>query len=162
MTFLYWLITMVLFAVGLIGTVLPVVPGVTIIGGAVVLHRVLVGPEGSVSWLIVGIVVALTLLSYVLESCAGYFGAKRFGATKWGALGAVLGGIVGLFFGLPGLFAGPVVGAIAGEFIRGRKLIAAGKAGWGTLLGNLGGMIAKLAIGVTIIVVFLLNAPSPI
>lgn len=162
MTFVYWLITMALFAVGLIGTVLPIVPGPTIIGAAVVLHRVLVGPEQSVSWLIVGIVVVLTLLSYILESLAGYFGAKRFGATKWGALGAVLGGIVGLFFGLPGLFVGPVIGAIAVEFVRGRKLIAAGKAGWGTLLGNLGGMLAKLIIGGTIIVLFLVNAPSPV
>ena len=162
MEFIYWLITIILFAVGLIGTVVPIIPGPTIIGGAVVLHRLLVGADKSVSWFVVGIVVSLTLLSYALESFAGYFGAKRFGATKWGALGAILGGIVGIFFGIPGLFAGPVIGAIAVEFVRRRKLIAAGKAGWGTLLGNLGGMLAKLIIAVTIIVLFLVNSPSPI
>ncbi|MDQ6809532.1 MAG: DUF456 family protein [Verrucomicrobiota bacterium] len=161
MASIWWLVTIVLFAVGLIGTVVPVVPGPTIVCAAVVLHRVMVGPQKSVNWWIVGLIVALTLLSYGFEFVAGYFGAKRFGATKWGALGAVLGGIGGIFFGLPGLFIGPIVGAIALEFVAGRKMVAAGKAGWGTLLGNLAGMLAKLIIAASMIVIFLMNVPSP-
>lgn len=162
MEFIWWLITLVFFAVGLIGTFVPIIPGPTIICAAVILHRMMVGPEKSVNWFTVGVVVALTLLSYGFEFIAGYFGAKRFGATKWGAFGAMLGGIGGIFFGLPGLFIGPVVGAIAMEFIVGRKMVAAGKAGWGTLLGNLAGMLAKFVIAVAMIVIFLMNAPSPI
>lgn len=161
MEFLWWLVAIVLFAVGLIGTILPVVPGTTIILVAAVVHRLMLGADKSVSWWVIAVLVAFTVVSYLLESAAGYFGAKRFGATKWGAFGAVIGGICGLFFGLPGIFVGPIVGVVAVEFIAGRKLIAAGKAGWGTLLGNLGGMIAKVAIALAMIVIFLLNAPSP-
>ena len=51
-------------------------------------------------------------------------------------LGATIGAVVGIFFGIVGLFIGPVIGAIAGEFIAGKKVIAAGRAGWGSLLGN--------------------------
>src|SRR5881394_796831 len=90
--------------------------------------------------------VLLTILSYVFDFLGSYFGAKYFGATKWGAFGAILGALIGLFFGILGLFVGPVVGAIAGEFIAGKRMIDAGRAGWGSLLGNLGAMLGKLAI----------------
>ena len=70
--------------------------------------------------------------------------------------------LVGLFFGIIGLFAGPVIGAVAGEFIGGKRMIDAGKAGWGSLLGNLGGMIGKLVIALAMITIFLMTVPSPI
>jgi uncharacterized protein YqgC (DUF456 family) len=162
MELFWWLFTIVLFAVGLIGTVLPILPGTTIILGAAVIHRVILGPDKSVGWWTLGILVLLTLASYLLDFLAGYFGAKRFGATKWGMFGAGLGALIGLFFGIPGLLVGPVIGAFAGEFIAGRKMIAAGRAGWGSLLGTLAGMIGKLIIALAMITIFLMTVPSPI
>ena len=85
--------------------------------------------------------------TYALDILSGYFGARYFGATKWGMFGALLGALIGLFFGIAGLFVGPVIGAIAGEFIAGKRMIDAGRAGWGSLLGNLGAMMGKLVIG---------------
>jgi uncharacterized protein YqgC (DUF456 family) len=161
MELFWWLITIVLFAVGLIGTVLPVIPGTTIILAAAVIHRIMLGAEKSVGWWSIAILALLTLLTYLLDFLSGYFGAKYFGATKWGMFGAVLGAIVGLFFGVIGLFVGPVIGAVAGEFIAGKRMIDAGRAGWGSLLGNLGGMIGKLVIGLTMVIIFLMTAPSP-
>jgi len=161
MELFWWLITIVLFAVGLIGTVLPVIPGTTIILAAAVIHRIMLGAEKSVGWWSIAILAALTLLTYLLDFLSGYFGAKYFGATKWGMFGAVLGAIVGLFFGVIGLFVGPVIGAVAGEFIAGKRMIDAGRAGWGSLLGNLSGMIGKLLIGLTMVIIFLMTAPSP-
>ena len=161
MELFWWLITIVLFAVGLIGTVLPVIPGTTIILAAAVIHRIMLGAEKSVGWWSIAILVALTLLTYLLDFLSGYFGAKYFGATKWGMFGAVLGAIVGLLFGVIGLFVGPVIGAVAGEFIAGKRMIDAGRAGWGSLLGNLSGMIGKLLIGLTMVIIFLMTAPSP-
>lgn len=149
-------------AVGLLGTVLPVVPGAIIILAAAVLHQIMLGSEKSLGWWNIGALVLLALLSYALEFAGGYFGAKRFGATKWGAFGAMIGGIVGLFFSLPGLIAGPIIGAIAGELVAGKRLVSAGRAGWGTLLGNLAGMVGKLAIGLVMVSWFLVTAPAPI
>ncbi|HYM98580.1 MAG TPA: DUF456 family protein [Aestuariivirgaceae bacterium] len=149
-------------AVGLLGTVLPVVPGAIIILAAAVLHQIMLGSEKSLGWWNIGVLVLLALLSYALEFAGGYFGAKRFGATKWGAFGAMIGGIVGLFFPFPGLIAGPIVGAIAGELVAGKRLVSAGRAGWGTLLGNLAGMVGKLTIGLVMVSWFLVTAPAPI
>jgi uncharacterized protein YqgC (DUF456 family) len=158
---LWWLITIVLFAVGLIGTVVPVLPGTTIILGAAVIHRLMLGPEKSVGWRTLSILVALTLATYALDFLGSYFGAKYFGATKWGTFGAVIGALAGLFFGIVGLFVGPVIGAVAGEFIGGKRMIEAGRAGWGSLLGNLAGMVGKLLIGLAMIAVFLTSVPAP-
>jgi len=162
MELFWWLFTIVLFAVGLIGTVLPIIPGTTIILAAAVIHRMMLGAEKSIGWRGIAVLVLLTLVTYALDFMGAYFGAKYFGATKWGMFGAIFGALIGLFFGIIGLFVGPVIGAIGGEFIAGKKMIAAGKAGWGSLLGNLGGMIGKLIIALVMITIFLMNVPSPI
>lgn len=162
MELLWWFFTILLFAVGLLGTVLPIVPGTTIILAAAVIHRVMLGPEKSVGWSTIAILVLLTLVTYLFDFLSGYFGAKYFGATKWGMAGAVLGAMAGLFFGIIGLFVGPIIGAVIGEFIAGKKMVEAGRAGWGSLLGNIGGMLAKLAIALVMIVIFLMTVPSPI
>ena len=161
MELLWWLITIVLFAVGLIGAVVPVLPGTTIILAAAIIHRLMLGPEKSVGWRTIAILGCLTLATYALDFLSGYFGAKYFGATKWGMFGAIIGAAVGIFFGFIGLFVGPVIGAIAGEFIAGKQLVDAGRAGWGSLLGNFAGMLGKLAIALVMIVLFLVNAPAP-
>jgi uncharacterized protein YqgC (DUF456 family) len=161
MELFWWLLTIVLFAVGLIGTIAPVLPGTTIILAAAIIHRIMLGPDKSIGWRTIIFLVLLTLASYALDVLAGYFGAKYFGATKWGAFGAILGALVGLFFGIIGLFAGPVIGAVAGEFIGGKRMIDAGRAGWGSLLGNVGAMVAKLIIALAMISIFLINVPLP-
>ena len=161
MELFWWVVTIVLFAVGLIGTIAPVLPGTTIILAAAVIHRIMLGPEKSVGWRTIIVLVLLTLATYAIDILGGYFGAKYFGATKWGTFGAILGALVGLFFGIVGLFVGPVIGAIAGEFVAGKRMIDAGRAGWGSLLGNLGAMLGKLVIGLAMIAIFFLNVPTP-
>ena len=161
MELFWWLFTIVLFAVGLIGTVLPVIPGTTIILAGAIIHRMMLGAEKSIGWRSIAILLLLTLATYALDFLSGYFGAKYFGATKWGMFGAVIGGLVGIVFGIIGLFVGPVIGAITGEFIAGKRLIDAGRAGWGSLLGNLGGMVGKLVIALVMITIFLTTVPSP-
>src|SRR5262249_18331094 len=159
MELFWWLLTIVLFAVGLIGTIAPVLPGTTIILAAAIIHRVMLGPDNSIGWRTIIVLVLMALDTYALDVLAGYFGAKYFGATKWGTFGAILGALVGLFFGLIGLFVGPVIGAVAGEFIAGKRMIDAGRAGGGSLLGNIGAMLAKLIIAMAMISIFMVNVP---
>lgn len=161
MELFWWFFTIALFAVGLIGTIVPVLPGTTIILAAAIIHRVMLGAEKSIGWKTIVALVLLTLFSYVFDFLGSYFGAKYFGATKWGAFGAILGALVGLFFGLIGLFVGPVIGAIIGEVIAGKRMIDAGRAGWGSLLGNLGATLGKLVIALAMISIFLVNVRSP-
>ena len=161
MELFWWVLTIVLFAIGLIGTIAPVVPGTTIVLAAAIIHRIMLGPDKSVGWYTIVVLVLLTLVSYAVDVLAGYFGAKYFGATKWGTFGAIAGAVVGLLFGLIGLFVGPVIGAIVGEIIAGKRMIDAGRSGWGSLLGNIGAILAKLIIALAMIIIFLVNAPSP-
>jgi uncharacterized protein len=161
MELFWWLVAVILFAIGLIGTVVPVFPGTIIILAGAILHRVMLGPEKSISWWTIAILILLTLVAYALDFLSGYFGARFFGATKWGMLGALVGVVIGIFFGIAGLFVGPVIGAIAGEFIAGKRMIDAGRAGWGSLLGNLGAMMGKLLIALAMIAIFFMSVPAP-
>jgi uncharacterized protein YqgC (DUF456 family) len=161
MELLWWSVAIILFAVGLIGTVLPVFPGTIIILAGALLHRVMLGPEKSVGWGTITVLVVLTVATYALDFLSGYFGARFFGATKWGMFGAIVGALIGIFFGVIGLFVGPVIGAILGEFIAGKRMIDASRAGWGSLLGNLGAMMGKLFIALVMITIFFMTAPAP-
>ncbi len=151
----WWVVTIGLLLVGLVGTVLPLVPGtILILLGAVVNHFAL----QSVGW---GTLVALTLLAILaqmLDIVSGAAGAKWFGATRWGAIGGILGAVVGIFFGLPGLFLGPLAGAILGELLGGKGILPAGKSGWGTFLGTTAGLVGRLAIGLIMVAWFALAA----
>jgi uncharacterized protein YqgC (DUF456 family) len=157
----WWIVVVVLMAIGLLGVVLPIFPGTVVILGAAVLHRVAVGPEKSIGGWSLAVLVALTVASYGLDLLGSWYGARRFGATRWGVVGAVVGVVVGLFFGLPGLLLGPIIGAFGGEIVGGKHLIAAGRASWGALLGNLAGTLAKLLIALAMICWFLVAVPAP-
>jgi len=161
MELFWWSVTLVLMAVGLIGTVLPIFPGPAVIFAAAILHRCILGPEKSIGWPSVFVLLFLTLASYAIDFAGGWLGARRFGATHWGMLGAGVGAVVGLFFGLPGLLLGPVLGALAGEIIGGKRLCPAGRAGWGALLGNIAALLGKLLIAFTMVSWFLVTAPAP-
>jgi uncharacterized protein len=162
MELFWWIIAIGLMVIGLIGTVVPILPGTTIILGAAIIHRVALGPERSCGLTaLIGLAV-LALVSYAIDAGAAYIGAKRFGATRWGLIGGIIGGLAGLFFGLPGLFLGPIIGAIAGELVGGKKLVKAGRAGWGTILGTLAGVVAKICIGLAMVAIFVTNVPSPL
>ncbi len=155
---LWWSLTLVLMLAGLVGTVVPLMPGTTIILAAAVVHHFMLGEAHSVGWWTLGGLLALTVLSFVVDLISGSLGAKKFGATRWGAIGGILGAIVGLFFGIVGVFVGPLVGVLAGELIGGKGLLPAGKSTWGTFLGTTAGMVAKLIIGTTMIGWFLVVA----
>jgi uncharacterized protein YqgC (DUF456 family) len=152
---LWWTLTVLLMLVGLVGTVVPLIPGsVLILCGAVLNHFTL----HTIGW---GTLVALTILMLIaqaLDIVSGSLGAKWFGATRWGAIGALAGGIIGLFFGLPGIFIGPLLGALVGELLGGKGLLPAGRSTWGTLLGTTAGILGKVGIGFTMIAWFIVAA----
>ena len=141
---------------GLIGSLIPGFPGTPLVFVAAVVHRLCFGPA-SVSNLVLVILFALMLAALLFDLLAGLFGANKFGATWRGALGAVVGGIVGLFFGLPGIILGPFVGATLLELSGGRELKKAAKAGLGATLGLFAGIVGKFSVSVVMILLFTTN-----
>jgi uncharacterized protein len=161
MELFWWAITLVLMAIGLIGTVLPMFPGPMLILAAAVIHRLILGPEKGLGWTGLLVLFLLGLATIVIDFFGGWLGAQRFGATRWGTWGAIVGALLGLFFGLPGLLIGPVIGAFGGELISGKRLVDAGRAGWGALLGNLAATLGKLVIAFAMVSWFLIATPAP-
>ena len=155
----WWTVSLALMFVGLCSAVFPVLPdSLLILAGAFLQHFTIHGPH-AVGWPTLDILIALCVAAHLLDFVAGAFGARRFGASKWGALGGVIGGIVGLFFFPIGLFLGPVFGALCAEIIfAGRSLGPAMKSGWGTFLGTTAGMIGKLLIDLSMIGIFVWSA----
>lgn len=155
---LWWSLTIVLFLIGMIGTIIPLLPGTTIIFAAAVIHRVTMGEEHSVGWWTLGGLLVLTIVSHVLDITSGSLGAKKFGATRLGGIGGLIGTVVGMFFFPWGLLLGPVLGVLTGELIAGQKLVRAGKSTWGTVLGTTAGIVANAFIGMVMIGWFLVVA----
>jgi uncharacterized protein YqgC (DUF456 family) len=152
---LWWTLTLTTMFVGLVGTVVPLLPGTTLILAAAVVHHLALGPENSVGWWTIGAMTVLMVASYIVDIISGAIGAKYFGATRWGAVGGILGAIVGIFFGLLGIILGPLLGVLFGELLGGKGLLPAGKSTWGSVLGATAGMASKLAIAAAMITIFL-------
>jgi len=140
-------VTLLFFAAGVLLTILPVFPGpVLVFAGVALFHFWL--PESSPGITFLLICLSLTLLTLLLDFILSVMGARRYGATWKGSVGALIGGIVGIFIPPPlfWIFFGPVVGAILGEILGGRTFRDAGRAGWGTFLGAMIALATKLAV----------------
>lgn len=147
-----------LLVTGLVGCILPILPGHLIILVAAISYRLLTGPEAGIPWWSWLILVALMVISQAFEILSGSLGAKWFGGSKWGAIGALVGGIVGLFFMPFGLFLGPLIGAFGFEMAFAKKKTKpAAVSGVGSVVGTLAGMGFKLVVGVLMIAWFLVD-----
>ena len=150
-----WIIGAILTLSGLSGLLLPIVPG------APLLFLGLLFGAWAEDFQYVGIRTLLVLagmaaLTYVVEFTASILGVKKYGGSRRAMVGAVLGGIAGLFLGIPGILIGPFVGAVIGELSLQRSLDQASRAGFGTVVGLAIGVAGKLAIGIAMIGLFLL------
>ncbi len=149
------LIFIISYLVAILGIFLPFLPGVPIAALGTLLAAWL-GQFQIIKPIHLGIVIGLTILSIVLDYLAGAIGAKHFGAQKAGIIGSIVGSIIGLIFFPPfGFLIGALVGAIVAEIIAGRELEEAFKAGFGVLIGTLGGIVAQLFIVIAIGIVIL-------
>lgn len=147
-----------LIVIGLIGTIVPFLPGPILIFVGALVHRIWVGGDHTVS--ILGLVALglLTALSMLADWAAGAIGAKVYGASKWGIWGAIIGGIVGIFFSLPGLILGPLIGAFAFEYFFAKKDIEpSARSTWGTIVGTLAGLLSKGIISLGMLALILVD-----
>lgn len=154
---LWWTLVVLLMLAGIAGNFVPMMPDTVLVLAGAVVHKVALDPDGTiVSWWTIAGLFVLMVISYVIDFVSGAIGAKYFGATRLGAIGGVLGAIVGMFFFPIGLFVGPIVGVLLGEIIGGKELIAAGKSTWGTVLGTTAGIVVKIGITAVMIAWFVL------
>lgn len=146
----YWALSVVtiIILIGLAGTVLPVLPGVVIVWVGLIIYKVWVPTD--LTWTFIFINGLLALIAQILDFVMSYYGARKFGATWRGGVGALLGAIIGPFVMTPllGIILGPVIGAVIGELTARRTMKESGRAGIGTIVGAVIASAMKLAIAV--------------
>ena len=136
--------------VGIAGTILPVLPGAPLVFAGIFLASWVDNFSHVGGWTL-GLLAGLAVLALVIDLLATALGAKKVGASKWAIIGASVGTLLGLVFGIVGVLVLPFIGAVVGEYFAKRDLKSAGKVGVGTWLGLIAGLAAKLAIVMTMV-----------
>ena len=168
-------LTIVLMLVGLIGSVVPGLPGVTLIFLSALLYAILTDFQ-TVGTVVIVILFVLAALAFLIDFFATSYGARRFGASNWGTVGGAIGGIVGALAGLLlagigslfGLIAGTIAGVFIGEYLRrqrhGDEEQQAQEADWrrasraagGVIVGYLASAIVQGLLGLASVIIFVL------
>jgi uncharacterized protein len=167
-------VTLIAMFVGLVGSVLPALPGVTLIFISALVYAFSTGFE-VVDGPVLALLGLFAALALVADFVGTSYGARRFGASNWGTAGGAIGGILGalvglLFLGIGSLFGliiGSVGGVFLGEYLRRRRhgpparsegddWGRTGRAAGGVFVGYLIGAAAQGVLGLLSVVVFVL------
>ena len=153
---LFVVIGIILLLVGIVGCVLPVLPGQILAWASLLMLQFKSDPPFAAKFIVVWalITVAVTILDYIVP----LWGTKKLGGSKYGIWGAALGLLVGIFFSPIGLIIGPFAGAFVGEMIAGKDSNSAFKSGLGSFIGFLTGTLLKLIISFVMGYYFFINA----
>ena len=146
-------IAAMLIVAGLLGALVPALPGIPLIfGGLWLIAAVDHYRHIGVAWLLV--IASIGIVGMITDAIAGVLGAKRVGASRQAIAGALLGTVIGIFLGLPGLLLGPFVGAMLGELLAGNSVLRSAHVGVGTWIGLLFGTIFKLVASLMMVALF--------
>ncbi len=143
---LIWIILGGIFVIaGIIGSFLPVVPGPPLSYAGLLILQLTSDPPFSLSFLVIWAII--TGVAVTLDSLVPAAGSRRYGGSKYGIYGCLLGGLIGLFFFPPiGIFVGPIAGAFIGEIVAGKKSDSAFRAAMGSFVGIFIATALKFAV----------------
>jgi len=150
---LLWTLCVLLVVAGLIGSLLPVLPGVPMVFAGLFFGAWAGGFEQVGLWTLTALGL-LAVASVGVDFWATATSTRRFGAGRAAVIGATLGLLVGMFFSLPGILIGPFAGAFIGHALARGTLMASTRAGVGAWVGILVSSVAKLLIGLLMVGVF--------
>lgn len=142
---------------GIVGCILPVIPGPVLSYSALIVLSWSKNWEPfSITFLV--LMGALTLILSVMDNFIPAVSAKKYGASKSGIWGSVIGMLLFIFVFPPwGIFIGSFAGAVAGEFISGAKGREALQIGWGVFLGSMLGVGVKLAFSLMVLFIYIVQ-----
>ncbi len=149
-----WVFALLCMLTGFAGMLLPIMPGAPILFLGLLLGAWADNFQYIGFWTLL-LMALLTVLTYLIEFFASALGARKFGGSNRAIWGAALGGFIGIFFSIPGIILGPFIGAVLGELSLQRTVDQASRAGLGTVIGLALGIAGKIAIGMTMIGLFL-------
>jgi uncharacterized protein YqgC (DUF456 family) len=136
-------IGIILLIAGILGCVIPLLPGPPLNYLALLLLHLTTRFQFSSKFLIIWAIV--TAIVYGLDLVIPVWGTKKFGGSKRGIWGSIIGLVAGMFFFPPfGIIIGPFAGAVIGELTLGKESKAALKSGFGSFVGFITGTVLKL------------------
>ena len=147
------IVAVLLLVVGAIGTVAPILPGVPMSWGGLLMLKFIPSTQDDISWLTIVILGIVAVVITVLDNILPVWGTKKMGGNKRVVWGATIGLLFGFFLGPWGIIFGPFVGAFAGGLLSGTKFLHAAKYATGAFLGYITGLVLKL-ITVGLIIFF--------
>lgn len=147
---LLYVIAATLIVAGLVGAIVPALPGIPLIFGGIWLVAGVDHYHHLGLWWLLG-VASVGAVGMTMDLLAGALGAKRVGASPRAVWGALLGAAIGLFFGLPGLLLGPFLGALFGELAAGNSIRRSTQVGVSAWMGLIFGTIIKLVSSVMMV-----------
>jgi uncharacterized protein YqgC (DUF456 family) len=143
----------ILIVAGLVGAVVPALPGIPLMFAGIWLIARVDQYRHLGLWWLVGIAL-VGAVGLTIDLVAGALGATRVGASRRAVGGALLGTVIGLFFGLPGLLLGPFFGAVLGELAAGNSVLRSTHVGVGTWIGLIFGTLIKMVASLTMVALF--------
>ncbi|MGO4373756.1 DUF456 domain-containing protein [Paenibacillus sp. 2TAB19] len=156
MEILGWILVVLLFVIGMAGTVYPILPGVLAIYAAFFVYGFFFsfGDFDVFFWIIQTIILVVL---FIADYAVSAWGVKRFGGNRASVIGSTIGIIIGPFV-IPafGLIIGPFAGAVIGELIIGTEFKKALKAGWGSMVGLFTSVVVKVILQAIMIILFVL------
>jgi len=153
MAILLWALAAAMVVIGLVGIVMPALPGHVLILGGLVLASWADDFRHVGVWTLV-VIGVLAAASYAIDFVAAAVSTRRLGASRRAVAGAALGTLAGFFFGIIGLIVGPFAGAVIGELTVSNDLRQAGRAGMAAAIGFAIGTAAKVAIAFVMLAIF--------
>lgn len=150
---LLYVISAILIVAGLVGAIVPALPGIPLIFGGMWLAAGVDHYTHLGLWWLLGIAI-VGVVGMTMDLLAGALGAKRVGASPRAVWGALWGTVIGLFLGLPGLLLGPFLGALLGELAAGNSVLRSTRIGVNAWIGLIFGTMIKLVSSVTMVALF--------
>ncbi len=152
-----WIIIGAAFIIaGIVGTVVPVMPGTPLSYVGLIFLQLTEKPPFDLSFMLVWALIVILVSG--LDYLATIIGTQRMGGTRYGIAGCLIGGVFGLFVFPPfGLILGPIAGAFIGELIGGKNQDHAMKAAMEAVLGFFISTFIKLIVSLTIAYYFIVN-----
>ncbi|ABO50527.1 protein of unknown function DUF456 [Desulforamulus reducens MI-1] len=148
------IIASIFFIVGMAGIFLPILPGAPLLLAGMLVYGFF-EHFTHLTWQFFAGQSILVAFVFGIDYLASIWGVKKYGGSKYAVWGSIIGTIMGLFLlGPLGVIIGPFLGAVFGELIVCRNYNQAFKAGLGTLIGFLGGALAKLFLQILMIIWF--------
>lgn len=128
---------------GIVGSVVPFLPGPPLSYAGLLLLHFTEKHQFSTRFLVIWAII--TAITYLIDYFIPIWGTKRFGGSKQGVWGSIIGLVAGIFFFPPfGIIIGPFAGAVIGELMAGKNSSAAFRAGFGSFVGFLLGTLIQL------------------